>query len=282
MKKLRLREFVARSDFFHVGVTDFRPAQRDPVIHTHDFDEVFLVTAGRGVHWINGRREQMTAGDLCMIRSRDGHGFRAIDSAGFSLVNIAFASETTAYVQRRYFPRAADRPWGAGAMPRVFRLAPQQMSRLNGWVGELSMVKQTRMELDRFLLNLCSLTHTQAPGAAAGLASSLPDWLADAVERFGSPEHMAGGPMELARLSGRCPEHVNRVVRRCMKRTTTDLVNEVRLLYAGRQLRMTQRPILDIVSDCGLENLAYFYRLFRKRYGLTPRRFRLRGEAVVR
>ena len=45
---------------------------------------------------------------------------------------------------------------------------------------------------------------------------------------------------------------------------------------------MTDRKILDIALECGLGNLGYFYRLFAKQYGLTPRQYRLRQQALVR
>lgn len=279
MNRLLLRSFVPRGSFFHVGVTQFRQDGRALSMHTHDFSEVFLITAGCGLHLINGAKWTLETGDLCMIRPSDAHGFRAADHEGFSLVNVAFESAAVTYLQKRYFPRVVGRPWRAGAMPAVFRLAPDQVALMHAWVSELSMTRQTRLELDRFLLNVASLTRARR---ISGPTASLPEWLADAVEQFGTEHHMAGGPTELARLAGRCPEHVNRVVRRCLGQTTTDLVNEVRLLYAARHLRMTRRSIIDIVSDCGLENLAYFYRLFRKRFGMTPRQFRLRGEAAMR
>src|SRR5262245_38097467 len=126
MKKLRLRTFVAKDDFYHVGATDFRPGRPGVTMHTHDFAEVFFISEGRGVHLINGQRVALETGDLCMIRPADAHGFRAADAAGFSIVNVAFEWAAVEYVQRRYFPRADDRPWRGGAMPAMHRLSPEQ------------------------------------------------------------------------------------------------------------------------------------------------------------
>jgi AraC family cel operon transcriptional repressor len=61
----------------------------------------------------------------------------------------------------------------------------------------------------------------------------------------------------------------------------TKLILARKLGRAARQWRMTDRPILDVAMDCGLGNLAYFYRLFQRRYGLTPRHYRLRQQTVV-
>ena len=51
--------------------------------------------------------------------------------------------------------------------------------------------------------------------------------------------------------------------------------NERRMEYAALMLGSTDTSIENIAHDCGIENLSHFYRLFRARYGVTPRRYRL-------
>jgi AraC-like DNA-binding protein len=67
----------------------------------------------------------------------------------------------------------------------------------------------------------------------------------------------------------------------CVQASCTKLIPARKLGHAARQLRMTDGPILDAAMDCGLGNLAYFYRPFERRYGLTPRHSRLRQQTVV-
>ena len=52
-------------------------------------------------------------------------------------------------------------------------------------------------------------------------------------------------------------------------------VNEVRIQKAYRMLKdekFSNHSVLDIASDCGFNSAATFYRAYRKRYGITPRR----------
>lgn len=44
---------------------------------------------------------------------------------------------------------------------------------------------------------------------------------------------------------------------------------------AAGQLLTTDRPTSRIVYECGYESLSYFYRLFRERFGTSPRQYRL-------
>lgn len=44
----------------------------------------------------------------------------------------------------------------------------------------------------------------------------------------------------------------------------------LRISYAANLLQFTDKPISEIASQCGYDDLSYFYRLFKKNTGLTP------------
>jgi AraC family cel operon transcriptional repressor len=109
----------------------------------------------------------------------------------------------------------------------------------------------------------------------------MPDWLADALPQFGKPEHFAEGTAALARLAGRSPEHVAREVRRWTGKTPTDLLNEARLVWAARRLAAGDARIVNLAIDCGFESLGHFYVLFKKRFGLTPHKYRMDSAKIT-
>jgi AraC-like DNA-binding protein len=47
---------------------------------------------------------------------------------------------------------------------------------------------------------------------------------------------------------------------------------------AARLLGLAQDSVLEIAQQSGFGNLSYFNRLFRKKYGMTPREFRRHSE----
>ena len=53
-----------------------------------------------------------------------------------------------------------------------------------------------------------------------------------------------------------------------------DYLNEYRLSMASRLLLTTSDNILEIAAECGYDNLSYFNRLFKKKFGVTPSAYR--------
>ena len=272
---LRLRSYLPQEAAYHVARVTLRPPERIQP-HAHDFAELFWIERGRGSHLVNGEQHELAQGDLWLIRPDDVHAFRARDERGFTQLNVAFAPDTLDFLRGRYFD-AEEGPWQAGARPAAHRLGGGDL----GWLGELSALlfagPPRRLVLERFLLDL--LHRLVAPPAASGL----PPWAEEALERLREdPAARARGVPALAELAGRSREHVNRVIRQRTGKTATALIQQIRLDHAAAQLRMSDTPLARVAVDSGLANLSHFHRLFKARFGVTPRAYRLRHQAVVR
>jgi len=67
---------------------------------------------------------------------------------------------------------------------------------------------------------------------------------------------------------------ISRIIKRRTGRNYTDLLQDKRLKYAAFLLKTTELPVTDICTDVGYNNLSYFYKIFKKEYGLTPKEYR--------
>ena len=61
-------------------------------------------------------------------------------------------------------------------------------------------------------------------------------------------------------------------------KTYIELIQEKRLNQAVYLLQHTKMSVMDIGMAVGYENLSYFHRIFQKKYGETPRKYRLRTQ----
>ena len=57
-----------------------------------------------------------------------------------------------------------------------------------------------------------------------------------------------------------------------------DKLNQLRMDEASRLLLETDQPIESIARQIGVENTKYFFVLFKKFKGMTPRQFRCKAE----
>ncbi|MEI7552321.1 MAG: AraC family transcriptional regulator [Verrucomicrobiota bacterium] len=270
-----LADFVRPGEAYHFAQTELT-ADNAVGDHDHDFHELFWVTRGRGEHRLNGRTAPLRAGQLFLIRPADRHRVTGSDAAPLRILNLAFPSRSWAAVRRRYFPREPDAFEGSPA-DRAWPLEARAQAGLEHWARRLGAPGRPRVVLDGFLMELPHLLQAAGSGARP-----LPEWLARARRELAGPEQFAGGTRALARLAGRSPSHLARTAVRACGQTPTEIVNAARMEYGARQLAETSRPILDIALDTGLTNLSHFYALFRRRFGVSPRRYRLQAYPTVR
>ena len=68
--------------------------------------------------------------------------------------------------------------------------------------------------------------------------------------------------------------HFMKYFKNTMGTSFIDYLNEYRLTMASRLLQSSDSSILAISEEVGYDNLSYFNRTFKKRYGMTPSAYR--------
>lgn len=61
-------------------------------------------------------------------------------------------------------------------------------------------------------------------------------------------------------------------------KTYTELVQAKRLSQAAYLLNTTTKSVMEIAMEVGYDNISYFHRIFQKKYGVTPRKYRVEGK----
>ncbi len=95
-------------------------------------------------------------------------------------------------------------------------------------------------------------------------------------------EHYREG--ELSELAGLLHYDVYWLSKEIKKRTGrnyTELVQAKRLNQAAFLLRSTRQSVLEIALAVGYDNVSYFHRIFRSKYGMSPRAYRIRESGEI-
>jgi AraC family cel operon transcriptional repressor len=280
-RHIRLRELIGPDSAFKIArtVAGERGFWREHD-HDHDFPEMFWIQSGEGLHVVNRRRIEIAAGFLCMMRPADRHNFYGAAGKPLAIMNIAFPAATLEHYRRRYFPGGKKFFWTRARLPFSTRLDASTLSWLNASARELAARTDSKLLLDRFFAEV--FLRLERSG---GDRAPVPEWLRAALAAYRGPEQFRTGVAGFVELAGRGREHVNRSLRRCLGITTTEAVNRARLRWAADELCFTDRPILEICYDAGCANVGHFYKLFRERFGTTPKAWRRRhrelGEELI-
>jgi AraC-like DNA-binding protein/mannose-6-phosphate isomerase-like protein (cupin superfamily) len=79
---------------------------------------------------------------------------------------------------------------------------------------------------------------------------------------------------ELAEQLNQSHYGLSKTIKKATSRTFKDLLQERRLGKAKEMLEGTDLPIASIVEQVGYDNISYFYRIFKEKFGQTPKEFR--------
>lgn len=276
LERKRWRALAGPADWFHLARVQFYPS-RISRLHTHDFAEIFWVEKGQGVHHINGESRKLFPADLIFVRPPDVHRLAVADAQGFTLVNLAFPARVVVELGAR-LPELSRLHDARSVLPMRRELSSLQLRQLNEEVSRLAAGGRGRLPLERFLLGLYALVLVEAEHRTSGV---VPDWLAHACAALQRPEHFSRGVSALVAFAGRSPEYVARACRRFMGVSPTEYVNRLRMEHAARELRLGSKPIVEISLECGINNLAHFYALFRAAHRQTPRRYRNEHQRTI-
>jgi len=126
------------------------------------------------------------------------------------------------------------------------------------------------------LVDLIALTYHPRPSSTSSSAVTSARWqqaVRDFVDQhLGDPE--LGAPM-IAQHLGVTPRYVQMMFAK-MTTTPSAYICKRRLELAAQLLIAGRDPITEVAARAGFADLSYFYRSFRKQYGLSPRRYAAR------
>lgn len=78
----------------------------------------------------------------------------------------------------------------------------------------------------------------------------------------------------LAELLGISAGYLSTIFRQETGKTVTEFVSEKRMEHAARLLRGSALQVQTVAQYCGISDVNYFSKLFKRHYGTTPREFR--------
>jgi len=255
--------------------------------HTHNYVEVVYMCSGSTTHIINGTKVVLKTGELLFLSQ---NATQEIYPASIDDIALNFI------ILPEFFDQSLNMIGTEQSMIRDFLIEclksqTSNVNYLHFQVADILPVQNLVENLIWMLLNrqpnkrLMNQTtmgllfvHLMHYADRIAIGKSHPEQeIMLHVFQFIEENYRKGELSDLATELNCDLYRLSRTIKKATGQTYTTLLQEKRLRQASYLLLNTSLSITDISLDVGYNNFSYFYRIFKTRYGMSPREYRLCG-----
>ncbi len=257
---------------YNMQVSVFRSGEFFPE-HYHEFHEFFLVVSGTLEHFLNGKRSLLPTGTVQLIHPGDHHLLRcAPDCPEVRIYNCNVHSEEIVKVLG-FLTGGHDFSLDDCVQSVRFPLdaAWKNLVGLAEKAQDKTLNPVLRNSIMRSLTGSAFLMLMQCSDYSS---VTVPQWLGDSYEAMRRKENYTKGLPRFIQLAARSQEHLCRSMKRFYGISPQEYVLELRLNEAVHLLLNSGLDISAIAYEAGFNNLSYFRRCFRKKFGAPPVKYK--------
>ncbi len=255
-------------------------------LHTHDFFELFFVLHGKGFNRVGKEDFPIQAGDIIFVENRKKHAIVAAKDP-LDIINICFLPSSLGLdnnllmnfrllaahlILKPFQSHEVNLPFIKITPPaKVFdkvRFYSQDLISLH--TENLHENDEVIRELLRLILLLLQREYKRYYGERKEANESLVEavnWIREHSQEKISLQKLADG-------LGMSRNYFSSRFNQTFGTNLNEFVNEIRLQKAFELLTHSTLGISDIALETGFENVSNFHRVFKKRTGVTPKKWK--------
>lgn len=236
-------------------------------LHQHDYYEFTLVLTGRYYQEINGKRVLLERGDFVFIPVGSNHQ-SFYEFGATRILNVGISKR---FFEQHYLPLL---PFCFVAS-QVYRVNSTFLTYIETVIASLNFRGNG---LDEFIevvtfYIINRLRHYREEQ----VYDDIPQWLKATVEIMHDKSQFGENALEnMVRLSAKSQEYLTRATRRYYSKTPMQIINEIRINFAKKQLEMTNYSVTNIAYEAGYSSPSLFIKTFKKMTSFTPNSYRKR------
>lgn len=264
---LELKNFITNEDKFYIADLSLE-LEEVTTSHTHDFYEFYVVLEGVFEETSNKKKRIIYKDGLQFIKPSDVHAYKNAHLEGKStLRNIA--------IEKVYFEQFMKQ-YGISNLDKFFErvVVNPAIIRSFKYKTNLLLESQNKKQIRNILFESVLSDMVLQLLVYEGQEDEIPTWLSKAYKEMKKKENYYIGLTQFVILAGKSQEHLTRCMKKYYSLTPAEYINELRLSEATKLLREESFKIVDILYDCGFNNIAYFNRVFKEKYGMSPTEYR--------
>jgi AraC family L-rhamnose operon transcriptional activator RhaR/AraC family L-rhamnose operon regulatory protein RhaS len=279
---------LKRKDWFHPDGFPISIERRDPQepfgLHSHEFAEIVIITAGGGKHVTGKESYPLNAGDVFVIGGSRQHDYHSLDR--LCLVNILFQPEKLGL--RTYDLRTLPGYHALFTLEPAWRrrhqfngrlrLTPPELRTVMTYVDNLEAELQTRTSGFKFMATAIFM---QIIGCLSRCYARAKHPDSRALLRIGAAiSHLEVNYQahlnldKLAHIAHMSKRNFLRSFQSALRISPIAYLVQLRVTRGASLLRRTDLTVTEVAFQVGFRDSNYFARQFHKVLGLTPSQYR--------
>ena len=260
------------------------PRFREFPLHSHDFIEIMYVCSGSITHVIDGHKVTLNTDDLIVLGQNTQHSILSAEKndIGVNLIISTDLFESLLHTLRQRSSLNGARLEGllrkGGPTYCMFdassSLGIQNLMEAMIWSVICDKDADGYVLQESLHLLLCYLAAMSDRSDAENVTEDDRERLKKKILNYLRTSYSTATLTEAARMMSLSPSYLSRTLHEVLGVGFKELLVQERFEAAKNLLRTTDMPIGDIINHVGYENSSYFHKEFKRRFGMTPNRYR--------
>lgn len=255
-------------------------------LHWHAELELIVIKKGRGCVSADLEKRSVTSGDIVLIRPGQLHSIEQEPGHVMEYENIILKPQLLMSGEDDLCAVRFIVPFINGDLPSETFLTPalSYYKDLSECIRQIDLLCGTRTEAYQlavkgllfqffFLLISNSQKKETAPASQTKSLEKMKTILKYVEEHYAERITID----DMASLTYYSRSHFMKFFKQHMGAGFIEYLNDYRLTMAERLLKSSDRSVLEVAEKSGFDNLSYFNRIFKRKYGVSPGKWRAHG-----
>lgn len=257
-------------------------------LHWHDEMEIIYIKKGKGLVSVEFEEQRVQGGEFVIVLPGQLHGIRSLSGEQMEYENIMFRPEILYGKQedgtkQKYFEPLFRMQ---RTIPSFYREGVRGYEAIKKCLDECDQICMVcahgyellvKSQLYVLIYYVCEISDS-----SEGTKSRVPHEEMKRVLKYVELHYMEKLTIEdMANVSGFSSSHFMKYFKNNMGQSFIDYLNDYRLTMASRMLLASTDAVLMVAQEAGFDNMSYFNRIFKRKFGLTPREYRKYSESRV-
>lgn len=251
-------------------------------LHWHEKMEIIFIKKGEGLVSVDFTNYEVHAGTLLFIVPGQLHSIRQKAASAMEYENIIFSLEMlkASPIEKSATDYFGPLQKGRLLIPTVITPTHPMYGAIVSCVNGADEICRTfpkayelAIKAQLYLLFHILFSRCEVEGDGGARRNAL-DRIRPVVKYVENHYMEPLSTRDMAEILGLSESHFMKFFKNTMGETFIDYLNDYRLTMASRLLLSSGDSVLMVAEECGYETLSYFNRLFKKRFGVTPREYR--------